>query len=304
MPHKIGILLVTYNQIEKTRSWIEKFYSNGFNSDNTRLLVLDNNSEDSTFSILQREFPDLDIRLLNDNYGPTVGRNIGISELFEMGCDTYFGFDPDVQFNEHEYFQKSICFLDEHPDLDGFTPILRWYEDLSIQGLGGRKSTLGVMKTVREITDNHSVHFIPGGSSVIKMTAFHKYGIYDNDLAPVGAEDYEWGYRMSKLGGKLEYNPDLEVIHFHEKTAQNTNLTQKRWIFISRAIFLRKHFSFGHLLRELMYFNDSLITFDLRYIISSYMEGMRKKLNPDSCSFATFLEIDRTQFYSNQNQPD
>jgi GT2 family glycosyltransferase len=302
MPCKIGILVVTYNQLGKTRNWINDFYSKGFCTDFVRLLVLDNASNDNTYDILHKEFPNLDIRLLNANYGCTVGRNIGISELYEMGCDTYFGFDPDVIINDTLFFEKAIRFLEKRPDLDGFTPVLRFYEDMSIQGLGGRKGALGVMKTVTNISENRGVHYIPGGSSVIRMSTFRKYGIYDSDLPPIGGQDYEWGYRISKLGGKLEYNPELEVIHFHEKSARNTNLVQKRWIFVSRTVFLRKHFSHGHLLREVRHLYQSLGMFKPLYILSSYKEGLRKKLHADSYNFESFLKRDRSCFYQTNLQ--
>ena len=136
MPKKLGVLVVTYNQLEKTRIWIKNFYSKHIDNPYIKLLILDNHSTDNTYYTLKNEFPTLDIRLLKSNYGCTKGRNIGIAELFDLGCDIYCGFDPDVLIEDSAFFEKVIDFLNYHPDLDGFSPVLRFYEDMSIQGLG------------------------------------------------------------------------------------------------------------------------------------------------------------------------
>ncbi len=302
MLHRIGILLVTYNQLEKTQIWIQNYLNLSLKTAGSHLLVLDNASTDSTYSVLKSEYPDLDIRLLNSNYGCTTGRNIGIAELYDLGCDLYFGFDPDVLINDVNFFHDAIAFLDNNPSIDGFTPILRYYEDMSIQGLGGRRGRMGVMKTISEVTDNHSIDYLPGGSSIIRMSAFEKYGIYDNDLSPIGGQDYEWGYRITKFGGILKYNPNMEVIHYHDKEAKNTDPVQKRWIFISRTVFLRKHFTLGHFFRELKHFFSSLIHFNPVFVTESYAHGFRKPLNANSSDFFTFLKTNRkTSYYNAQD---
>lgn len=302
MPKKLGVLVVTYNQLAKTRIWINNFYSKHIDNPYIKLLILDNHSTDNTYYTLKNEFPTLDIRLLKSNYGCTKGRNIGIAELFDLGCDIYCGFDPDVLIEDSDFFEKVVDFLNYHPDLDGFSPVLRFYEDMSIQGLGGRRGFLGVMKAVTKITADKNVHYIPGGSSIIRMSAFRKYGIYDNDFPPIGGQDYEWGYRATQSTGLLQYNPNLEVIHHHKKNLKCLDPVQKRWVFIGRTMFLRKHFTIGHLFRELHYLFYSLLHSNPRFVLSSYIEGLRKSTSPNSSNFSDFLEGDRKCYYQNPHE--
>jgi len=155
--NRVGVLVVTYNQLEITRKWIKNYLKLFRDSNLTYLLMLDNNSDDGTYNALRKEFPFIDIRQLNDNYGCTKGRNIGITEFYSLGLEFYCGFDADVFVEDAAFFDNAVKFMDAHPEVDGFGPVLRWSGDRTIQGLGGRKNLLGAMPTVKKITSNHKL---------------------------------------------------------------------------------------------------------------------------------------------------
>ncbi len=298
----IGILVVTYNQYEMTRRWIRHFLEQFAGDSSLMLLVLDGNSPDGSCARLRDEFPQIDLRLLNANYGCSTGRNVGIAELAARGCEFYFGCDADVFITSPTFFDECRRFMADHPDVAGLGPVLRWAEDRSIQAVGGRRAWHGALKTVTEIGDDRDLHCIQGGASFIRMSAFRKYGMFDNDQPPVGAEDLEWGYRATRLGAKLQYSPTIEVLHQHAKQAP-CSLATRKWVLEGRTIFLRKHFNLGSLLREVRFASSILRSWGPRLVLSGYAAGLRKKLHSKSWDFETFVGEGTERFFATASAP-
>ncbi|MGA2463611.1 MAG: glycosyltransferase [Thermodesulfobacteriota bacterium] len=296
---KIGVLVVTYNQFDMMAQWIKRFREMFGDQGNICLLVLDNNSRDGSYSKLRRMFPETDIRKLKENYGCTTGRNIGILELDKLGCEFYTSCDTDVFIENERYFAKLSDAMNQNPTVDGFCPVLRWEEDNTIQGLGARRAWHGGLKTVREITGNRDVDCLPGGANFIRMSAFKKYGLYDNNLPPIGSQDYEWGLRARKLGAKFQYWPEVEAIHRHRKAAGCAPWT-KKWVLMGRIIVLRKHFSLGNLIREISYAIFNVKEFGIREMVSAYWEGMKKMLDDENYNFEAFKTKGAEDYYDEE----
>jgi GT2 family glycosyltransferase len=296
---KIGVLVVTYNQFELNCRWIEQFHRLfGPDNDYLHLLFLDNNSEDNTYRRLRNKYPDLDVRQLKDNYGCTIARNVGIVELDYLGCDFYCSCDADVFIEDGTFFSKLLQAMEDAPQVDGMCPILRWAEDGSIQGLGGRMAWHGAVVTVQEVSGNRRVAYLPGGANFIRMSAFKKYGLYDGDLPPIGGQDYEWGVRASKMGAQFEYLPSVEVFHHHDKSRGLSPWTRE-WMLIGRMIFLRRHFSIGNLLREARYGTRACREFGVGLVLLAYWTGLHKRLHPDNYHFDVFASSGMNIYYAN-----
>jgi len=293
----IGVLVVTFNQVGILTQWLHNFYRLFGEKRNIYLLILDNNSTDSTYDLIKKEFPAVEIRKLNRNYGCTTGRNIGISLLDKIGCEFYASFDADVFVYDAEYFDKFLTAMRKDTLASGFCPILRWYEDGSIQGMGARRGWHGGLITVNSITSDNHVDCLPGGANFIRMAAFKKYGFYDNDLPPIGSQDYEWGLRASKLGAKFYYLPYAEAIHHHQKNSTCSPWT-KEWVIEGRAVLLRKHPSLGNVIREILYFIFHHRFYGLKPMLNSYYKGFTKRLNKNNYLFNNFNSLGIERFFA------
>ena len=294
---KIGILIVVYNSKNKILKWLEN-YKRKFSRDlSLYLLVLDNNSTDGTFEAVRKDHPDIDIRKLKDNYGCTTARNVGIIELVEnIGCEIYASFDDDVIIEDEEFFIKIRKALDEHPEIDGYCGVLRWADDKSICSMGSRKVLPGLYKTVKKISDNRKVDYVPGGACIIRASTFIKYGLYDNDFPPIGVEDKEWGIRVSQQGANLHYYPQIELFHYHDRK-QHDSMQKRGFVIQAVTIELRKYFSIPMLLMRLYNFRALIKPYGIKFAIQNIRKSMVKKLNPRNYYYEEFKK-DYNKYYA------
>lgn len=281
-----GILVVTYNQLEITRKFILNFLDH-FSSDKYYLLVLDNNSADGTFEILRNEFPSVDIRKLNDNYGCVTGRNVGIVELMKIGAQYIYITDNDIVFTDKDYFVKLINFLEKNSGVDACCPVVKWEQDNTIQTLGARIKSFGRYKNVDSFGSDRKIHILPGCAQFVRTRAFEKFGLYDNDLTPFSIEDLEWGIRAAKQGAIFEYYPDVEVLHLHRKNKKSSSEMMK-YIIEGRVIFLRKYFNLYNLFREIKHFAYCIKDYGFMFSIKKYSGGFKKKVTKNNFDINNF----------------
>jgi GT2 family glycosyltransferase len=293
---KIGVLIVTYNKRDILTKLLQKF-CNLFNKQNLYLLVLDNNSSDSTYEKLRKRFPSLDIRKLNDNYGCVTGRNIGIVELINKGCDYIFSMDDDIEIEDKTFFDKMLYYLESNKQIDVCCPVIRWADNKSIQSMGRKISAFGIPKNVRRINLYQLIDIIPGGAAFYKAPVFRVVGLYDNDLSPVSIEDLEWSIRARNKGIKFACNYKVEVIH-HRDRLSNAPRALRAFAIRGRVIFLRKYFGVGNLLSEIMHILGDLKNYGLFFILKNYYKGFLKKINNNNYDFRKFTSHGLAQYYT------
>lgn len=303
----IGVLVVTYNQYELTKKFIINF-SNLFSEDNRiKLLILDNNSKDGTYINIKKEFPHVDIRLLNNNYGCVTGRNIGIVELINLQVDYICILDNDIEIRDPNFFNELITFMEDNIEIDGCCTIVKYANDGEEQTRGARLKTIKIQNitkyniSLEEIFSKFIiVDMLPGCFQFIRTKSFLKFGLYDNDLSPISIEDYEWGIRATSNGAKLVCYNNLEVFHHTDKSHKFSNFKNKN-IIIGRIIFLRKYFTLFNIFREMKYFLYNLINYGIFYTFSAILIGLTKKITKDNYLFENFIKKDINDFYKKQS---
>lgn len=72
----VSIIIVSWNRREDILATLPSVYDQGYK--NYEIIVVDNGSSDGTVETLQAEHPDVRLVALNENLGPTGGRNAGI----------------------------------------------------------------------------------------------------------------------------------------------------------------------------------------------------------------------------------
>jgi len=295
---KIGILVVVYNNKTNILNWLAHYKKKFSKDPSLYLLVLDNNSTDGTYNAVTEQYPDVDIRRLRDNYGCTTARNVGIVELIEnIGCDIYASFDDDVIIEDENFFNKIRNALNTCPEVDGYCGILRWGDDRSICTMGGRKTLIGVYKTIKKISGHTKVDYMPGGACVIRASTFEKFGLYDNDFPPIGGQDKNWGIRVSKRGANLCYNPNVELFHYHNRNKYDS--CQKHgYVIQGRVLQLRKQFSLSMFLYMIIFaYKTSIKQFGFKFAIEHFRKAMCQKLNPGNYNYEKF-KVDYKKYYA------
>ncbi|ADG14110.1 glycosyl transferase family 2 [Methanocaldococcus infernus ME] len=90
---KVAIVMPTYNQYEATRKNIIFLKKQSLVPD---IIIVDNNSKDNTFERLKKEFPNIILIKLKDNYGGAGGFYIGQKYAYEKGYEYIILNDNDA----------------------------------------------------------------------------------------------------------------------------------------------------------------------------------------------------------------
>ncbi len=295
-PAKIGVLVVTYNQYEQTAAFVRRFIETFGNDRSIHLLVLDNDSHDQSYRRLCSDFPTVDIRPLNDNYGCVTGRNVGIVELEKLGCKYVYISDNDIIIEDPEFFRKLLIFHESHPEIDGSCPIVRWFDDRKIQTLGTKRVFGAFTRNVTQPNGIQRIDALPGCAQFISIRSFKKFGLYDNDFTPVSIEDYEWGMRASAEGASLTNYPIVEVLHTHDRAVKDS-ANKTLFYLAGRMVYLRKHLSLWRVLFEVRFILMHLLVFPISVLYRGYLLGVRKTLSDRNWVFEKFADSGLERYY-------
>jgi glycosyltransferase involved in cell wall biosynthesis len=234
---KISVCIGTYNRANLLAKLLKSVRDADFPLDQTEVLVVDNNSTDSTREIAELArpwFPRFRY-LFEKSQGSSYARNTGI----------------------HASSGEIICFLDDDTTIDSnyFTAVSRTFSRFNCTGVGGRilpewncpKPEEFAIDGPYNVADGLLVHFDQGdleeelrrswfGAGMsIRRSALEKHGLFAEHLSRKGrtegmGEDSEMFLRLKKGGESLFYAP--EAIVFHPVDAERISMAfVKQWHF-------------------------------------------------------------------------
>ena len=214
---ELSAVVATHNRRDILRKAITAYQNQTPTTPQFEVLVVDDDSSDGTEEMVNRLMPtmNLSIRYFRQaKRGAAAARNVGIRE--SIGRIILFT-DDDIVPAENLVAEHLLCHArhtepqcavlghitwspEVHP-----TPFMRWY---------GRN----VVVTFRDlknacITDFR--HFYTGNVSV-KRDFLQEHGEFDEDFEGYGWEDLELGYRLTKAGMKLLYDPRAIGYHYQQ----------------------------------------------------------------------------------------
>jgi len=213
---KLSVIIPTYNRKEILCRTLEAYRSQLAQEEILEVLVADDGSSDGTESLVaesNERFPFPVRYLRQNNRGQASARNLGIREA--RGEIVLFGDDDIIPASnlvfEHmswhrKYPEAAVGVLgrvawspEVHP-----TPFMKW---LAFAGPLTDYQALSPGMPV------DSAHFYSGNIS-LKLEYLRKNGTFDEDFRAYGYEDFELGYRLTKKGLRLLYNPDAVAYHY------------------------------------------------------------------------------------------
>ena len=74
--YPVTIIIVSWN----SEAWIERCLNAALKNNPEKILVIDNNSQDKTCSIIEEKFEEIELIKLNQNYGFSVAMNMGFKQ--------------------------------------------------------------------------------------------------------------------------------------------------------------------------------------------------------------------------------
>ena len=210
---RVTVIIPNYNGITYIKDCIDSLLCQSMKD--MRIIVVDNASKDGSCELIEKEYPEICLIKLDENYGFCRAVNEGIRRceteyLILLNNDTKA--DPD--------FVKSLyeC-IDSHKDTFSVaSKMLKMSDPGIIDAAGdlycalGWAFSLGKDKKASRYNKESVIFSACGGASIYRKSIFEEIGYFD-ELHFSYLEDVDVGYRARIMGYKNRFNPKAIVYH-------------------------------------------------------------------------------------------
>jgi len=212
----LTVVIPTYNRREVLRRTLNGYLAQSSPHLVSELLIVDDGSTDDTESVVSEfwrvaPFP---IRYLHQpNRGPAAARNLGLTEAatqLVLYTDDDVIPHPELVLQHVRWHRQDpapsvavLGFVTWAPEVHA-TPFMRWY------GEGGSLFGYRQFRHRREI-DYRSFYTC---NLSVKREFLQAFGKFDERFKIAAYEDIELGFRLSKTGLRLLYNPQAIGYHY------------------------------------------------------------------------------------------
>lgn len=243
----VSVLIVNYNTEDVLADCLKSVYekTSGINFE---IIVVDNNSRKGSLDAIQKDFPSINVLLLENNLGFGQANNEGAkiargTYLFILNPDTLLIDNPiEVLF---DYMQKNrdvgICGGNMYK-ID-MSPASSYYDVdflcLEYRIVFNQKRTVGFNLSGKP----KDVNVIVGADLFISKDLFNNFGGFDPDFF-MYFEEVELCWRVQKMGYRIVSVPEAEIIHLQGSSAENKSEELGKWSYkehwYSKLVFFYK----------------------------------------------------------------
>lgn len=240
---KFSFIIINYNTKELTSNCIDSILS-AFNREQYEIIVVDNNSTDSSQDLLNKKYyKKINLILNKENFGFAAANNIGskIAQgelLFFLNSDTVINKDflPEV----YKYFMK-----DTNLGVLGFNLIDKEGKKQP-HAFGKFPGIINVIKN-KFITENNyssnliETDWVSGAALIIKKEIFKKIGEFDENFF-MYFEEVDLCKRVKLLGLKVAVCFNITIIHLCGRSPINYR-ERKKIYYQSQDYYNKKYYS-------------------------------------------------------------
>lgn len=217
---KIGIVIVNWNSLKYTNSFISDFKS--ISPTDSTLVVVNNSKEDNT-QLLKKQSKNIKIINTNSNLGYAGGLNKGIEYLKKKTeCDWFLLINNDVKLTR-ELFSDLLNVEDTNTI---YSPVILNINNDIVQNTGGRINiwvggaiNLNKEKLYKDIKKVNP-DFVSGCCMFVSKDVIIKVGDFEESYGSY-CEDVDFCVRAVKGGVRLEILWDTVLRHYHSMSTKN-----------------------------------------------------------------------------------
>lgn len=224
-----------------------------------QVFVVDNNSIDSSVAMVREKFPNVNVIANKDNVGFSRANN----QAIHLSDARYvLLLNPDTVIEE-DTFNKTVAFMDEHPDAGGLgvrmvdgkgkflpeskrglpTPSVSFYKIFGLASIFPKSKTFGKyhLGFLSEF-DINEVDVLSGAFMLLRAETLDKIGLLDEQFFMYG-EDIDLSYRIQLGGYKNFYFPQTKIIHYKGESTKKSSVNYVFVFYRAMILFANKHFS-------------------------------------------------------------
>ncbi|OGH24805.1 MAG: hypothetical protein A3B47_00200 [Candidatus Levybacteria bacterium RIFCSPLOWO2_01_FULL_39_24] len=267
----LSIIIVSYNAKEFLRKCIASIVKNIKNV-SYEVIVVDNNSTDSSSEMVKKEFPQIKLIANKKNFGFSKANNQGIKISEESKYILFL--NPDTIVNEQSV-EGMVKFMDSHSDAGASTCKLvmpngriddashrgfptPWNSFCHFSGMSRifPKSQIfaGYNLGWMNFEKTHEIDVLAGAFMLVRRVAGKEAKWWDEDYFFYG-EDIDFCYQLKAKGWKIYYVPTFSIIHYKgvsggiksvskeiTTASKETKEMVTKWRFKAMRIFYNKHY--------------------------------------------------------------
>ncbi len=255
---KLSVIIVNYNVkyfLEQCLTSVKKALRNI----DGEVFVVDNNSVDGSVEMVRAKFPEVRLIVNRENLGFAKANN---QAMKQARGEYLLLLNPDTVV-EDDTFEKTVAFMDEHPDAGGLgvkmvdgtgrflpeskrgfpTPLTAFYKIFGLSALFPHSKRfsqyhLGYL----DENEIHPVDVLAGAFMLLRKSVIEEIGGLDEDFFMYG-EDIDLSYRIKQAGYTNYYFPETRIIHYKGESTKKSSVNYVLVFYRAMVIFARKHLS-------------------------------------------------------------
>lgn len=220
MAGKVAIVILNFNGRHFLKQFLPAVIQH---SKGHRIVVADNASTDDSIPFLQSHFPEVELLVLEKNFGFAGGYNVALSQI---ASDYYLLLNSDVKVTSG-WLSPMLQLLEQHPEIAACQPkVLSYHQPTHFEyagAAGGLMDVLGypfcrgrIFDTLEEdrgqYNDPLPVFWATGACMLVRSEIFHQTGGFDEDFF-AHMEEIDLCWRMHKAGYQVYACPQSRVYH-------------------------------------------------------------------------------------------
>jgi GT2 family glycosyltransferase len=252
----VAVVILNYNGEKLLRQFLPSVIKH---SAEARIFVADNGSTDQSVNLLRRDFREVSVLELGENYGFCGGYNKALSQI---SADYYVILNSDVEVTAG-WLGPLMALLESNPAIASVQPKILSYKFRNLfeyAGAGGGFiDSLGypfcrgrvfdyVEEDVGQYDDERPVFWTSGACMMIRSEKFHEHNGFDEDLF-AHMEEIDLCWKLNRSGNVVYYSGKSCVYHLGAGTLGYQHPKKTYLNFRNGLSLIFKHFSNG----ELMY---------------------------------------------------
>lgn len=300
----LTIIIVNYNTGKYLKKCIDSIFQQK-SKYNLNIFVIDNNSDDYSYSFILQDYPQINLILNNENLGFAAANN---QALRQCKSDYILLLNPDTEIIDNaidkmlDFFKKSEYQLLTCKLLNSDLSLQKSIYEFEVPfKVFLKKKVHQLKKILLKIQDynvirsnkfNHErdgkIDWARGAVLMFSKGVMDKIGLLDEDYY-IYAEEEDFYLRAKRSGLKAFYLSNVAIIHHGKVSSKNFNTKLFLIGLKSRYIFFRKNYSYF----QYIFHRSSVLLFHLYHLLRL---KLFKSLRKDQEKFRFYEKIVKWHF--------
>ncbi len=243
---KVAIVILNYNGRNHLEEFLPSVCTNS-NHPDWKIIVADNGSTDHSVEFLKKHYPQVELILLDKNYGYAGGYN---KALKQVNSDYYVLLNSDVEVTPN-WINPIITAMEKEPDIGAAMPKIRGYKNKEYFEYAGASGgfidkygfpfcrgriLFGIEKDEGQYNTQIDIFWASGACFVVRAELFHNAGGFDKDFF-AHMEEIDLCWRLKSMGQRIVVVPQSTVYHLGGGTLP-INTPRKMYLNYRNSLFL------------------------------------------------------------------